>query len=145
MFPIIMLSINVRTRRSCGSARTRSPTARMTIGALIAFLTYFTLILTAVMMATFVAVMAPRAAVSAERIQEVLDTEPSVVAPVKPVTRGYAASGTLELRDVSFGYPGAEADVLHGVSFEARPGETTAVIGEHGSGQDDARQRRSRG
>jgi ATP-binding cassette subfamily B protein len=78
--------------------------------------------------------MAPRAAVSAERIQEVLETQASVSEPKEPVRR-MAKRGTLELRDVAFGYPGAEAPVLHGISFRALPGQTTAVIGSTGSGK----------
>jgi ATP-binding cassette subfamily B protein len=86
------------------------------------------------MMATFVGVLAPRAAVSGERIQEVLDTEPSVTPPENPV-RELRTPGTLEFRDVSFGYPGAAAPVLCGVSFRALPGKTTAVIGSTGAGK----------
>jgi ATP-binding cassette subfamily B protein len=105
-----------------------------TIGSLIAFLTYFALILTAVMMATFVAVMAPRAAVCADRIEEVLQTESSVRPPAEPVA-GVTSIDSVELRNVSFGYPGADAPVLVDVSFHTRPGETTAIIGSTGSGK----------
>jgi ATP-binding cassette subfamily B protein len=134
MFPIIMLFINVSNAAVVWFGADRIADASMTIGDLISFLTYFTLILTAIVMASFIAVMAPRAAVSAERIQEVLSTEPSVEAPSKPVHK-MRSRGTLELRDVAFGYPGAEAPVLHGVSFRALPGQTTAVIGSTGSGK----------
>jgi ATP-binding cassette, subfamily B, multidrug efflux pump len=134
MFPIIMLFINVSNSAVIWFGANKIANASMTIGDLISFLTYFTLILTAIVMSTFVAVMAPRAAVSAERIQEVLDTEPSVEEPKDPV-RKMSKRGTLELRDVAFGYPGAEAPVLHGVSFRALPGQTTAVIGSTGSGK----------
>jgi ATP-binding cassette, subfamily B, multidrug efflux pump len=106
----------------------------MTPGSLIAFLSYFTLMLIAVMMAMFVALMAPRAAVCADRIVEVLDTEPSVRAPDAPVTT-IAGSGSLELRDVGFRYPGAEEPVVAGVSFTSLAGQTTAVIGSTGSGK----------
>ncbi len=134
MFPIIMLFINVSNSAVIWFGANKIADATMTIGDLISFLTYFTLILTAVVMSTFVAVMAPRAAVAAERIQEVLDTDPSVEAPKRPVRR-MTKRGTLELRDVAFGYPGAEAPVLHGISFRALPGQTTAVIGSTGSGK----------
>jgi ATP-binding cassette subfamily B protein len=134
MFPIIMLFINVSNSAVIWFGANKIANASMTIGDLISFLTYFTLILTAIVMSTFVAVMAPRAAVSAERIQEVLETEPSVREPKDPV-RNMQKRGTLELRDVAFGYPGAEAPVLHGVSFRALPGRTTAVIGSTGSGK----------
>jgi ATP-binding cassette subfamily B protein len=87
-----------------------------------------------VMMATFMAMMIPRAAVCAERIQEVLDTASSVPAPADPVTE-VAARGELELRGVGFSYPGADEPVLRDIGFHARPGQTTAVIGSTGSGK----------
>jgi ATP-binding cassette subfamily B protein len=93
-----------------------------------------------VMMATFMAVMIPRAAVSADRIGEVLETESSVRPPAHPVHLADDAShstarGELEMRDVGFAYPGAERPVLSGVSFTAAAGRTTAVIGSTGSGK----------
>ncbi|MDQ1427503.1 MAG: ATP-binding cassette, subfamily multidrug efflux pump [Acidimicrobiaceae bacterium] len=134
MFPVVMLVINASNSAVVWFGANRIAHGQMTIGSLIAFLTYFTLILIAVMMATFVGVLAPRAAVSGERIQEVLDTEPSVTPPENPV-RELRTPGTLEFRDVSFGYPGAAAPVLCGVSFRALPGKTTAVIGSTGAGK----------
>jgi ATP-binding cassette subfamily B protein len=134
MFPIVMLVINCSNSAVVWFGGNRIAHGQETIGSLIAFLTYFTLILFAVMMATFVGVMAPRAAVSAERIQEVLDTESSVTPPPDPVTQ-LRTVGTLELRDVSFGYPGADFPVLEGISFQIRPGQTTAVVGSTGSGK----------
>lgn len=106
----------------------------MSIGSLVAFLTYLSLIMMAVMMATMVAMMAPRAGVSAERIQEVLDTFTSVAPPSAPVTE-LATNGRLELRGVGFRYPGAQHSVLDQVSFTALPGQTTAIIGSTGSGK----------
>jgi ATP-binding cassette subfamily B protein len=88
----------------------------------------------AVMMATFMIVMVPRAAVSAERIQEVLDSESSIKTSDNPV-RELATRNTLELRDVTFGYPGAEDPVLSEISLTVRPGETMAIIGSTGSGK----------
>ena len=134
MFPIVMLVINCSNSAVVWFGANRIAHGQMTIGSLIAFLTYFTLILIAVMMATFVGVMAPRAAVSAERIQEVLGTESSVIPPTDPVTE-LRSVGTLELRDVSFGYPGASSPVLDGISFRVLPGQTTAVVGSTGSGK----------
>jgi ATP-binding cassette subfamily B protein len=134
MFPMVMLFINGSNVAVVWFGSNRIAHGQMTIGALVAFLTYFTLILMAVVMTTFVAVMAPRAAVSAERIEEVLNTEPSVHPPTNPVRR-LKRRGTLEMRDTSFGYPGAEAPVLNNISFSAGPGETTAVIGSTGSGK----------
>jgi ATP-binding cassette, subfamily B, multidrug efflux pump len=104
------------------------------IGSLTAFLSYLMQILMAVMMATFVAVLAPRAAVSADRIGEVLDTASSVVPPQHPVT-DVALHGRVELRDVTFCYPGAEVPVLRGVSFTVEPGRTTAIVGSTGAGK----------
>jgi ATP-binding cassette subfamily B protein len=106
----------------------------MKIGALIAFLTYLVQILMAVMMATFVAVMWPRASVCADRINEVLDTDSSIVTAATPITE-LDGIGTLEFRDVGFCYPGAEIPVLSGISFTTRPGQTTAIIGSTGSGK----------
>jgi ATP-binding cassette subfamily B protein len=106
----------------------------MTLGSLVAFLSYFTLILIAVTMATMVALMAPRAAVSAERIQEVLDTESSVQAPPSPITE-LDGRGSLELRGVGFHYPGAEEPVLSDISFTSLAGQTTAIVGSTGSGK----------
>lgn len=134
MFPVVMLIVNCANAAVVWFGANRIVHGQMTIGSLIAFLTYFTLILFSVMMATFVGVMAPRAAVSAERIQEVLHTEPSVRPPADPVTV-MPTPGTLEFRGVSFAYPGAESPVLEDITFRSLPGETTAVIGSTGSGK----------
>jgi len=106
----------------------------MPIGNLTAFLTYIMQILLAVMMATIMFVLVPRAAVSAGRIQEVLETEPSVTDPAEPAAPA-EGRGTIEFRDVEFRYPGAEEPVLHHISFTSSPGETTAIIGSTGSGK----------
>jgi ATP-binding cassette subfamily B protein len=90
--------------------------------------------MTAAMMATMVAMMAPRAAVSSERIQEVLDTFSTVTPPAEPVME-VATRGRLEFRDVSFSYPGAEHAVLSNITFTSLPGQTTAIIGSTGSGK----------
>jgi ATP-binding cassette, subfamily B, multidrug efflux pump len=106
----------------------------MQIGALIAFLSYLIQILMALMMATFMAMLVPRAAVCADRIQEVLDTPSTVAEPDNPVY-DLPGHGVLELRDVGFTYPGAEHAVLSGISFTARAGQTTAIIGSTGAGK----------
>jgi ATP-binding cassette subfamily B protein len=106
----------------------------MQVGALTAFLLYLTLILMSVMMATFMAMMIPRAAVCADRIHEVLDTVPSIAPPPAPVT-GVRSTGELEFRDVELRYPGAATPVLRGISFTAGPGRTTAIIGSTGAGK----------
>jgi ATP-binding cassette subfamily B protein len=104
------------------------------IGALTAFLAYLMQILMAVMMATFMLMMVPRAAVSADRIAEVLRTESSVVAAASPVTEA-PRRGEVELRGVRFQYPGAEVPVLEDVGFRAVAGQTTAIIGSTGAGK----------
>ena len=134
MFPTVLLIINVSCAAVIWFGGDRVAAGDMTIGSLVAFLTYFTVILFAVMMASWVAFMAPRAAVSAERIQEVLSTPSSLVAADDAVTE-LRTAGSLELRDVGFGYPGAEEPVLSGVSFRSLAGQTTAIIGSTGSGK----------
>ncbi|MFE1321152.1 ABC transporter ATP-binding protein [Kitasatospora phosalacinea] len=134
MFPIVMGVVNVSSVAVFWFGAHRIESGGMQIGALTAFLSYLMQILMSVMMATFMFMMVPRAEVCAERIQEVLDTESSVVPPLHPVTE-LQARGTLELRGVDFRYPGAEAPVLRGIDLSARPGRTTAVIGSTGSGK----------
>jgi ATP-binding cassette subfamily B protein len=134
MFPAVMLVVNVSSVAVIWFGGQRIDSGTMQIGALTAFLSYLMQILMSVMMATFMFMMVPRAEVSAERIQEVLDTDSSVTPPTDPV-RVPATHGRLELRDVEFRYPGAEEPVLCNVSLVARPGETTAVIGSTGSGK----------
>ena len=134
MFPTVMLVLNVSSAAAVWVAANRIGAGDMQIGALIAFLTYLVQILMAVMMATFVAVMWPRASVCAERINEVLDTDSSIITSPTPVTQ-LSGKGTLEFRNVGFCYPGAEIPVLSNVSFTTRPGQTTAIIGSTGSGK----------
>ncbi len=134
MFPFVMLIINVSTVAVVWFGAHRIESGGMEIGELTAFLSYLMQILMAVMMATFMFVMIPRAEVCAERIEEVLDTESSVVPPAAPVVPS-GLRGHLELRDVEFSYPGAEEPVLRNIAFTARPGETTAIIGSTGSGK----------
>jgi ATP-binding cassette subfamily B protein len=134
MFPAVLLVINVSSVAVLWYGGHRIASGAMQIGALTAFLNYLVQILMSVMMATFMFVMVPRAEVCAERIQEVLDTESSVVPPAAPI-RPAGSRGLLELRRVEFHYPGAEQPVIKGVDLIARPGETTAVIGSTGSGK----------
>ncbi len=135
MFPAVMLVVNVSSVAVIWFGGQRIDSGAMQIGALTAFLSYLMQILMSVMMATFMFMMVPRAEVSAERIQEVLDTESSVVPPTTATVHTPLTHGRLELRDAEFRYPGAEQPVLSGVSLIARPGETTAVIGSTGSGK----------
>ena len=134
MFPAVMLILNVSSVAVLWFGGHRVDDGSMQVGALTAFLAYLVQILMSVMMATFMLVMVPRASVCADRIVEVLDTETSVVPPAEAVT-SLDGRGELELRGVQFTYPGAEAPVLREVSFTARPGRTTAVIGSTGAGK----------
>ena len=106
----------------------------MPIGNLTAFLAYIMQILGSAMMAIMMSLMIPRAAASAERIAEVLNTESSVIESDNPQTP-VSSKGIVEFRDVEFRYPGAEQPVLSGISFTAKPGEVTAIVGSTGSGK----------
>jgi ATP-binding cassette subfamily B multidrug efflux pump len=134
MFPTMMFVMNASSIAVIWFGGHRIDSGAMSVGSLVAFITYLALILSAVMMATMVAMMAPRAAVSAERIQDVLDTFSSVTPPRVPVTE-VAERGRLELRDAGFRYPGAEHAVLQHISLTSLPGQTTAIIGSTGSGK----------
>jgi ATP-binding cassette subfamily B multidrug efflux pump len=136
MMPVLLGIMNLSTVAIMwfGAQRIASTTNPMPIGNLTAFLTYIIQILFSVMMATIMFVMVPRAAVSADRIQDVLDTEPSVNDPAHP-TAATGTHGFLEFKEVEFRYPGAEDPVLSGISFTANPGEVTAIIGSTGCGK----------
>ncbi len=149
MLPLVMLVVNLSSVVVVWIGGHRIQAGLMNLGALTAFIAYIMQILLAIMMSMYVLMTAPRAAVCAERIGAVLDTEPSVREPRHPKgldqeTRSPATAGlqfpslppgTLEFRGVGFSYPGAEEPVLTGVSFTARPGTTTAIIGSTGSGK----------
>ena len=134
MFPTVMLVMNVSSVAVLWFGSLRIDAGEMQIGSLTAFLSYLVQILMSIMMATFMLVMVPRAAVSAERIQEVLDTPSSIAIPDQPV-EALGRRGSLELRNVGFGYPGADSPVLEGITLNASPGQTTAIIGSTGSGK----------
>ncbi|MEU6287415.1 ABC transporter ATP-binding protein [Streptomyces sp. NPDC046988] len=134
MFPVVMTVVNLSSIAVVWFGAHRIDSGGMQIGDLTAFLAYLMQIVMSVMMATFMFMMVPRAEVCAERIQEVLDTESSVVPPVAPVTE-LRRHGHLEIRGAGFRYPGAEEPVLRNIGLVARPGETTAVIGSTGSGK----------
>ena len=133
MFPVVMLILNVSSVAVLWFGGHRVDEGAMQVGSLTAFLAYLVQILMAVMMASFMLMMVPRAAVCADRITEVLDTGTSVVPPAEPVTEP-TGSG-LRMRGVSFTYPGAEAPVLRDVDLDVRPGTTLAVIGSTGAGK----------
>jgi len=134
MYPMVMTVVNLSSIAVVWFGAHRIDSGGMHIGDLTAFLAYLMQIVMSVMMATFMFMMVPRAEVCAERVQEVLDTESSVVPPTAPVVE-LRRHGHLEIRGGGFGYPGAEEPVLKDIDLVARPGETTAVIGSTGSGK----------
>jgi ATP-binding cassette, subfamily B, multidrug efflux pump len=134
IFPIVMFILNVFSVAVLWFGARRIDAGEMQIGALTAFLTYLIQILMSVMMATFLLIIAPRAAVCAERIEEVLGTESSVLPPTHPV-RELFATGVVAFQDTEFTYPGAESPVLRKITFTAEPGQTTAIIGSTGAGK----------
>ncbi len=134
MFPAVMLILNVSSVAVLWFGGHRVDAGLMEIGSLTAFLAYLVQILMSVMMATFMLVMVPRAAVCADRIEEVLDTESSVVPAADPM-RPDRVRGELEFRGVEFSYPGASDPVLRDLTFTACPGQTTAIVGSTGAGK----------
>src|SRR5919198_3472154 len=134
MFPTVMLVLNVSSVAVLWFGANRIDSGQMQVGSLSAFLMYLAQILMSVMMATFMMMMIPRAAVCAERIVDVLDTPPSVVPPERPVV-ALRTRAEVEFRDVTFAYPGAAAPVLRDITLTVEPGRTTAVIGSTGAGK----------
>ncbi len=134
MWPTVMLVFNASTVAVLWFGARRIADGSLEIGALTAYMGYLMQILVGVMMTTFMSIMIPRAAVCAERIVEVLDTRPEVAPPAAPVVPE-ARTATVELRGVEFRYPGATAPVLSDISFVAKPGEITAIIGSTGAGK----------
>ncbi|MFE0589443.1 ABC transporter ATP-binding protein [Micromonospora echinospora] len=133
IYPVILLVLNVSSVAVLWFGALRVEAGQIQVGALTAFVAYLTQMLMAVMMATLILMMVPRAAACAERITEVLDTEPSVVPPREPVAP--AGPVGVELRAARFQYPGAVAPVLRDVSFRATAGTTTAIVGSTGAGK----------
>jgi len=134
MFPAVTVVLNVSSAAVIWFGAFQVQDGHAQIGTLFAFLTYMMQILMGVMMATFMFVMIPRAAVCANRIGEVLDTEPSVSARPQ-LGEAPASRGRVVFDHVDFAYPGAEDAVLHDVSFTVEPGSTTAIIGSTGAGK----------
>jgi ATP-binding cassette, subfamily B, multidrug efflux pump len=135
--PVIFLIFNLSTVAAIWFGAIRVQNGGLSIGDLTAFLQYLSQILFAVLTAVFVFILVPRAAVSAGRIIEVLDTAPSIHDPDEPVIPDPAGPerGVVEFSGVEFRYPGAQEPVLHGISFRAEPGRTTAIVGSTGSGK----------
>lgn len=134
MLPATTLVVNVSSVALIWFGGERIDQGRMQVGSLIAFLSYFMQILVAVLVATIILVILPRASVCAERITAVLTTTPAVASPAHPI-RPAAITGALSVQAATFSYPGADRPVLQGVSFTAAPGTTTAVVGSTGSGK----------
>lgn len=134
MLPATTLIINASSVALIWFGGLRIDAGHMQVGSLIAFLSYFMQILMAVLMATMVVAILPRASVCAERITEVLSTEPTIGTPLEPVSPP-AVTGEVRLAGVGFRYPGADRAVLRDVSFVASPGTTTAIVGSTGSGK----------
>jgi ATP-binding cassette subfamily B multidrug efflux pump len=134
MFPTVMLILNVSSVAVIWFGAFRIDSGSMQVGTLIAFLSYLVQILMAVMMATFMAMMIPRASVCADRITEVLETESTVTLPANPV-HSLPQHGTVELRGATFAYPGAEQPVLRDLDISVAAGQTLAIIGSTGAGK----------
>lgn len=134
LFPLAMLVLNVTVVGVIWFGGIQVDQGTVEIGTLFAFMAYVMQILMGVLMASFMTIMIPRAAVSADRISEVLATESTLIMPAHPVT-DFPEPGVIEFDDVEFTYPGAEEPVLTGISFRAAPGETVAVVGSTGAGK----------
>ncbi|WP_194410296.1 ABC transporter ATP-binding protein [Microbacterium cremeum] len=134
LFPAVMLILNVTVVGVIWFGGIQVDAGDIQIGTLFAFMQYVMIILSGVMMASFMTMMIPRAAVSAERIGEVLDTRSTLSRPAD-ARSDFPEPGAVEFRDVTFTYPGAEQPILSGITFRAAPGETVAVVGSTGAGK----------
>ena len=135
MMPVMMLIMNAVSVLTIYSGSYAVDSGSMQVGDVMAFIQYAMQIIMSFLMITAMSIMLPRANVSARRINEVLETEVSVQDPEDPVQPSQDVKGTVEFDHVSFAYPGADEDVLTDLDFEARPGETTAIIGSTGCGK----------
>ena len=135
MMPVMMLIMNGLAVLIIWVGAHAVAQSQMQVGDMIAFMQYAMQIVMAFLMLSMMFIILPRAAVSADRIADVLETEPAIRDPEKPRQFPVPFNGTIEFSHVNFRYPGAEEDVLHDISFTARPGQTTAFIGTTGSGK----------
>lgn len=135
MMPVMMMVMNIVMVTIIWVGAHQVADSAIQVGDMMAFMQYAMQILFAFLMLSMMFIILPRASVSADRIAAVLDTEPLIKDPQSPKQFPEPFKGTIEFRDVSFRYPGAEEDVLHNVSFTALPGQTTAFIGTTGSGK----------
>lgn len=134
LFPLAMLVLNVTVIGVIWFGGIRVDNGHIQVGTLFAFMAYIMQILMGVLMATFMTIMIPRAAVSAERIGEVLESKTTLKRPQNPITK-FSQPGAVEFRNAEFSYPGADSPVISGVSFSAAPGETVAIVGSTGAGK----------
>lgn len=135
MMPVMMLLMNGVSVLIIWVGAHQVAQTHLQVGDMMAFLQYAMLIIMAFLMMSMMFIMIPRASVSAGRVADVLETESSVDDPRDPVKFDDSKKGLVEFKNVSFRYPKAEEDMLHEISFEARPGQTTAIIGSTGSGK----------
>ncbi|MDR2109120.1 MAG: ABC transporter ATP-binding protein [Coriobacteriales bacterium] len=135
MMPTLMLLMNGLTALVIWVGSQQVAASQMQVGDMMAYMQYVMQIITSFMFIAMIFVFLPRAQVSAKRIAEVLQTEPTVLDPPKPALMDESRRGEVEFRDVSFRYQGGETDALQSISFIARPGQTTAFIGSTGSGK----------
>jgi ATP-binding cassette subfamily B protein len=134
LFPTMMLVLNMSSVAILWFGAIRIDNGQMDVGALFAFLQYAIQILFSVLMVSMLFIMLPRAAASATRINEVLAIEPEIK-DAENVRRAEEQRGYVEFQDVTFSYPGAEEPAISNISFSARPGQVTAIIGGTGSGK----------
>ena len=134
LFPLVMLVLDVTIVGVIWFGGHQVGDGDVEVGTLIAFMSYLMQILMGIVMASFMTIMIPRAAVCAERISEVLATPPTITSSPDAVDT-FPAPGTVEMRDVTFVYPDADARVLAEVSFTVQPGTTTAIVGSTASGK----------
>ena len=135
MMPAMMLTMNAVTVLIVWVGADRINAGGMQVGDLMAFIQYTMQIVMSFLMISMMSIMLPRATVSANRIQEVLETEVEIADPARPEDFVPSKTGEVEFQDVSFRYPGADEDVLENITFTAKKGETTAFIGSTGSGK----------
>ena len=135
MMPVMMLVMNGVTLLILWVGAHQVAQSSMQVGDMMAFMQYAMQIVMAFLMLAMMFIILPRAAVSGDRIADVLETEPVIKDPQDPKHFIEPFKGSVEFRNVSFRYPGAEEDVLHNISFTAQPGQTTALIGTTGSGK----------
>ena len=135
MMPLMMLLMNAITLLIVWNGGHSIDAGTLQVGDMMAFIQYTMQVIMAFLMITMVSILLPRASVSAERISEVLECEPSIQEPENAQPIKQSERGVVEFRDVCFHYPGSDEDVLEHISFVARPGQTTAIIGSTGSGK----------